>query len=328
MSDIKTFLMNKSPFYDVNAKRDSNTTKVVTFRLPIEAYNKLMNYFEDIYVENAKTKGFNHLAYKQLEMICDERKTFNNLECFMLIPRVKALEGEDETDVYLKTLDVLNNYSEIIAIVNTDCDFIDDYNHSLEFHDEYNLVYQLNSFNDRDFPMSILRFTKDSCVYRTNKADLNSFYTFKDRQRELYHDNYNGNSLDVEDCYFVRFPLNNYLDEFRDGQYQDKSFENSHEGIFAFQELSSKLNLYCVINWDYSRENKCVVLEYYFMDREDFLKSIFETLDEKLIEASSNAVDDKHRYEVLHRYKDNLEFQLSLVNQIIENGFPDEDDID
>ena len=145
MIDYRVFSMNKSPFHDDNLAESKRETRK-TIRLPTEAYEQLESYFEANNLDFSK--GIRSVCYEKLDTICNERKTFNNLEVFMLIPKSTI---EDE----------LINKSQIIAIVNTECDFRSDFNHLRKFNDDYNLVYVLNDFEAKNFPMHIIQYTKE-----------------------------------------------------------------------------------------------------------------------------------------------------------------------
>ena len=308
--------MNKSPFHE-NVK--DGKSKSISFRLPIEAHDKLMKYFEANYDYNAKTKGMNELCFKKLDMICDERKSFNNLECFMLIPK------------YTNDIDKLSIASQIIAIVNTDCDFIEGFNHQHSFNDEYKIDYTMQDFTIENFPMEVIANTKNSCVYRTNKKDLNSFHTFKNRQSELYHDGRFDEvedilNLNVDDCYFVRFPLNNYLDVYRDGQYQIKSFNDFHQGLYAFYDLEAHSYLYCIIEWSYSQEMNSISLYSYFVKHDEVIQKVYETKDEKINQTFINLPYTKTRMQnEIKKMIITLEENLSYYKSLLDDDFPDDD---
>jgi hypothetical protein len=316
MIELRTLPMRKSPFHQ---EIKNSKTKSVSFRLPIDAHDRLMKYFEANYDFNAKTKGLNDLCFKQLDMLCDERKTFNNLECFMLLPK------------YTNDPDKLSISSQIIAIVNTECDFRKGFNHQSPFNHDYKIDYTLSDFNFENFPMEIIANTKDSCVYRTNIKDLNSFYTFKDRQSQLYYDyRFNQNedlpNLNVEDCYFVRFPLNNYLDVYRNGQYQKDNFNDFHEGIYAFYDLEAHSYLYCIIEWSYSLEMDLITFDLHFVKHDDVIQKIYDAKDEKLNETFFNLPYTKDRMQKeIKEMISMLEENLSYYKSLLHDNCPDDD---
>lgn len=325
--DFRLLPMRKSPFHD-DSLANSKSDKRPTIRIPSEAYERLNNYFEANNLDFSK--GIRSLCYDKLDTICNERKTFNNLEVFMLIPKIKIdnIDLDDMESAVNLYYNILNTTSQIIAIVNTECDFREDFNHVRRFEDDYNLSYEMKEFNAENFPMNILRNTKDSCVYRTNKKDLNSFYTFKDCQSQLYDDNRFSTmedmfSLGVDDCYFVHFPLNNYLDEFRNGQFQQKDFSNSHEGVYVFEARNGLFKHYCFINWDYSKENDNISFELYFSDSEFFLDEVYKTKDEKLIYSALGVINGDNRRKRLEEYKQRLSDEIDYVNHLLEKSIDD-----
>ena len=309
--DFRTLPMNKSPFHD-DKLSNSKSDKRPTIRIPIEAYNQINRYFEENNMNFSE--GVRSLCYDKLDTICNERKTFNNLEVIMLIPKINK-DKIDLTDVESAVNEyyhILNSYSEIIAVINTECDFRRDFNHLRKFDDDYNLVYEAKEFNPQNFPMHILQNTKESKVYRTNQSTLNSFHSFKDRQSELYP------NLNVDDCYFVRFPLNNYLDEFRSGQFQQREFSNAHEGAFIF-EIEIDLKYYCFIDWSYFRDTESLYFEIYFSSQDDFITEISNSNDNKLIKAAFYVVNGEYGIERLKVIKSELLSQVETIDDVLKD---------
>lgn len=312
--------MKKSPFHEdyvSNPKSD----KRPTIRIPIEAYNQLNNYFEENNLDFSK--GIRSLCYDKLDTICNERKTFNNLEVFMLIPKMNLPYPYDENfdiNSFQKNFyHILTTYSEIIAVVNTECDFKNNFNHIRSFNDDYVLCYQMEDFKAENFPLHILQNTNESKVYRTHEGALNSFHSLQNRLGEVFHDS-NDFSLDVNDCYFVRFPLNNYLDEFRSGQYQQEAFSNTHEGVYVFEAFDGAIRHYCYIDWDYSKENENIAFEIYFTDEASFLDDVYKTRDKKLIHSALAIIDGENRRKRLEDYKYRLLGEVSYINMLLEEN--------
>lgn len=319
MIDIRLLPMRKSPFHDDNLANSKEDTRK-TIRIPTEAYDRMNDYFE---ANNMNfSEGVRSLCYEKLDTICNERKTFNNLECFMLIPNVKIKDFDvnDMESAVKQIYHILNSESQIIAIVNTECDFRSDFNHVRSFNDDYNLIYEMKPFEAENFPMHILQNTKETCVYRTNKKALNSFHTFKDRLSILFP------NLNVDDCYFVRFPLNNYLDEFRSGQFQQEAFRNNHEGAYIFTDYDGILKYYCFIDWSYSHESDNIDFELYFTSEDNFLDDVRKVKcedgehDVKLINSALHFINGEYKRKRLEVYRKRLEKELKLVNQLLEDN--------
>lgn len=309
--DFRTLPMNKSPFHDEKLS-DGNLDKRKTVRFTNYEFDRLNTYFENNDMEFSQ--GIRSLCYDKLDTICNERKTFNNLEVIMLIPKVNKdkIDLSDVESAVKEYYHILDTYSEIIAVINTECDFKRDFNHLRKFNDDYNLVYEAKEFNQKNFPMHILQNTKESKVYRTNQSTLNSFHSFKDRQSELYP------NLNVDDCYFVRFPLNNYLDEFRSGQFQQIVFSNYHEGAFVF-EIEIGLKYYCFIDWSYFRDTDSISFEFCFSSQDDFSNEIFKSTDVKLIKAAFHVVNGEYGKERLKVIKSELLSQIETIDEMLED---------
>lgn len=307
-SEFKMFTMSKSPFH--KERNLKGKTKNIAFRLPIEAYEDLKNYFEGVYGEDgALSKGFKDLSYETLDSVCLERKNYNNLNVFMLIPK---------TD----DLDDLHCFSEIFAFIDIDNDIEDDFNVVSRFEDDYNILYNLVDFNEENVPMGIFAHSKEFCLYRLRKDVVcDSLLSLKVGLYSLYPHLKDKN---LDDFYMVRFPLNNYLDTFRNGQYQSLTYNNSHEGAFIFYDLVENRKLYSVIRWDYSPESNHIFLDFLFYKPEDFSDVIYSAEDEKLNEVYKEIRDTDYRKDGLIVFRERLIEDLKLVDEAIRKEFPDE----
>lgn len=309
-SDFKMFTMSKSPFH--KERNLKGKTKNIAFRLPIEAYEDLKNYFEGVYGEDgALSKGFKDLSYETLDSVCLERKNYNNLNVFMLIPK---------TD----DLDDLHCYSEIFAFIDIDNDIEDDFNVVSRFEDDYNILYNLVDFNEENVPMGIFAHSKEFCLYRLRKDRVcDSFNSLSVGLYSLYPHLTDWINKDLE-FYMVRFPLNNYLDVFRNGQYQSLTYNNSHEGAFIFYDLVENRKIYSTIRWDYSPEGKHIFLDFLFYKPEDFSDVIYSVDDDKLTNVYRDIRDTDYRKDGLINFRERLIEDLKLVDEAIRKEFPDE----
>ena len=298
--EYRTFHTKQSPFHK---ERDlQGKTELVSFRLPKEAYQDLMTYFEDVYDDNAKTRGFKQISLDTLENICSERKTYTNLEVYMILPKSDSIDD-------------LNFYSQIIGFINTDVDFHDKFNLVSTFEDDYKIVYDVRNFEEGEFPMGIISNTIEPCIYRTNSHTTHSFFLIKDRLSQLF-------DIDVENCSFVRFPLNNYLDVFRDGQYQDQSYNKEHRGVYVFNDMYTNKKYYCIVEWYY--DNLAITFDFYFESVDDFSQDIYSRKDARLIDSFNEVLMDKNRKEKLLTIRNGLAEDLSYIEGLIKEEFPSE----
>lgn len=295
--------MSQSPFS--KERNLHGETISVSFRLPKEAYNDLMTHFNDKYEENAKTKGFKEISLNALDGICTERKCYNHLELFMLIPK-----SDEFDDLYS---------SEIFAFINDETDFKDSFNLVSKFNDDFRLVYELQDFTEENTPLGIFANVKDDCFYKLIRDKvIDSFFSFKFGLNSLYSD------LDLDNCYIVRFPLNNYLDVYRDGQYQGETYNDDHLGAFVFEDIGSDKKIYCKIAWKYSNEHKLISFDLIFTPEDAFVDDIYNTGDEKLIEAVNDVIIGKSRIKKLLKIRKNIANDLSWIDDLIKKEYPDE----
>lgn len=256
--------MDKSPFYKESHhekyKRGKEQPKP-SFRIPESAYNDLMRYFKANGMN--ETDGFRQLVWDKLESINTfrERRCFNQIEFIMLIPRNADIISMTEN-------------SRIIALYNTESDFIKKFNHQNGFKKDFNYHYDLNYFNEGFFrkEMQIINSTKESKVFRVNKNDLREWDRFYSRLEKLIEEDEEWD-LNLADCYFVRCPLNNYLDVKREGQFQSSVYRGDHEGIYVFYD-SWKKRFYCHIYWNYDLESRSIAFKVYFITMEEFMMTL------------------------------------------------------
>lgn len=299
---FKGFQMKQSPYHIDRASKKVKPS----FRIEEKAVNDLEKHFKKQGLNFSE--GMRNLCFKELDNLCLDRKTYNNLECFMLIPKTD--------DVFM-----LNNKSQVIAIVNTEADFKETYNHKRPFNDDYNLTYDLIDFEGKYIidDLKILQNTKDSCVYNTSMNDLRVFDLFRDRQRELYDDVGENFDLNVDDCYFVRFPLNNYLDELIEGQYQHKEYKENHIGVYVLHDVVRERKLFLLTNFYYLSEYEIQMqIDIELADERKFVQNILQSKDDKLIEAMKEALSDKHRKNKLLELKQRMERNLLVINDMID----------
>lgn len=304
--------MNKSPFYKeshhIKYKKGVKQIKP-NFKISPTAYNDLMRYFKANGLN--ETDGFRQMVWDKLAMIntFNQRRVFNNLELIMLLPKT-----DDRTE--------LEDKSRIIALYNTDCDFKEGFNHRKGFDKSFNYQYDLRPFGEGFFreEMNIINSTKDSPVPQVSQGDLSRWETFFQRLDDLNKEE--GWNLNLRNCYFVRCPLNNFLDVKRDGQYQsDLNSKNNHDGIYVFDDF--KRRLYCIINWSYSGESENIGFNLEFLNPNEFLGIISSYDDFKQLKESYSTLDNnEHHLEIIgnmiESQKQYLEFLESQRDEMLK----------
>lgn len=261
MKGFSNLRLSKSPFYKKSHHdkyvRGKKSVKV-DFKISETAYNDLIRYFKGNGM--TKTEGFKQIIWDKLEMIntFQNRRNFNNIEFIMIFPKTDNLEE-------------LNKKAVIIALYNTAEDFIDGFHHEEGFDNKFNYQYDLNLFGKTFFEkeMMILNSTKESSVYRVNLGDLEDWDSFYRRLDDLY-------DLGHERYYFVRCPLNNYLDVKMEGQYQSKDHtRGDHDAIYVFNDFER--SLYCQIKWNYSLEMQSIIFEIEFIMMSKFIEILYNS---------------------------------------------------
>lgn len=303
MMEYQVLKMNKSPFYKKShhdSYKHGNPKIPKSIRIPKDAHDDLMAYYNGIGIDEI-SEVLNQLICEKLEMIntFKRRKVFNNIELIMLIPKTDdRIELEDK--------------SRIIALYNTDEDFIDGFNHLKRFPTKFNYQYDMKPFGESFFrsEMNIINNTKESPVYRVNKRDLSRWESLSQRLESISREE--EWDLNVRDCYFVRCPLNNFLDVKREGQYQSNlNHRGDHDGIYVFDLLNAR-RLYCIINWNYSLENGNIGFNIEFLNQRQFMEileeSDFKTLRESYSKLNNSDYDRERLDKMIEGEERWLEF--------------------
>ena len=171
----------------------------------------------------------------------------------------------------------LEEKARIIALYNLDEDFHDGFNHRKGFPKSFNYQYDMKPFGEGFFreEMNIINSARDSPVHRVNRRDLSNWQSLIQRLHDIsIEEEWN---LNVRDCYFVRCPLNNFLDVKREGQYQSKlNLKGNHDGLYVFDIMNAR-RLFCIVNWSYSLENENIGFNLEFLNQREFLELIEES---------------------------------------------------
>lgn len=314
------FSMVQSPFYknrNLNGK-----TQSISFRIPIEVHDDLMEYFGGLHDENPITNGLKDFSINILNHVCNERKIFSKLNLVLLIPKTDDIKE-------------LNEKTEIIGFFNDDLDYVKSLNTENYIGDipDYEIQYDLSPFEDNSFVghfiVKVIQNTKIGSFYRINNPSITSYEILKDKLSDLYP------NLDLDECYIVLTHLNNYFDEFRNGQYQSKEYNNYHDGAYVFTDYNEKRKLYCCISWIYSSDFENITFDIKFMGELVFDTMVFHTEDKDFlnkherIHTNEDLLDSllENRERILEM-KEMFDFEgrLSNIDDLLKKNFPDEYD--
>lgn len=324
---MKQFNLKQSPFY--KERNLDNKDKTISFRVPQDIYDDLESYFEETYEKNHMSNGMNDLMLKTLDSLCSERKVFKNLVVYMILPNTNDISE-------------LNAKSEIFALIDLEHDIKQDFNHELinqDYNDDDNSLHFFHAMDklDNEFPFPFFMFLDKECFHDVDVHDLVSLEDFK----KEFHDAYP--KIDIDDCFIAKFNLNNYLDVFRNGQYQDYTLNEFHHSCNVLTYGIRRY--YCIIEWYFSIDGYAIVLSPSFYTQYDFTKRIKEskhmrmlkefelrTLDEhSLKEIMQGEIDATKELIALYQKRlEDLESHLdkSLDEMIEDNLFDDEGDLD
>lgn len=313
------FSMTQSPFHknrNLNGK-----TQSISFRIPIEVYDDLKEYFSGLHDENPITNGLKDFSINILNHVCMERKIFSKLNVILLIPK---------TD----DIDELNEKTEIIGFFNDDIDYVKSLNTENYVGDipDYDIRYDLPSFEKdgeyiNHFILKVIQNTRIGSFYKIHNPSITSQDIFKEKLDELYP------QIDLDKCYLVLTHLNNYFDEFRNGQFQSKEYNNYHDGAYVFTDYNERRKLYCSISWIYSSDFENITFDIKFMSELSFSTMVYNTEDKKFIDNFYKITSGEdflvrlleNRKQILEiKETFDLEGRLAKTDEILKKNFPDE----
>lgn len=267
---FNTFETDLSPFHQIDEFQETKKDDRVSMRTDIspEDYRLFEKYFEQRPDEIDRSKFVKELLIDFLNNNAFEKKSFENLQVIMLLP--KHLKDNE-----------LQSSCEIIGFLH-DEDVIDVPMHmfkgNVNYTNNYNFIYTLKEFNELNYNLIGFQKLNKPCFINVGKHIQHDFEKVKARLNELYE------RIDLDDAYFVIFNLNNYLDELNQGVYVSKSSrpeDRSHDGVIVLIEDFYSM-AYLFINWSYVQGH--VHLFVVFEDGSEFSnKTINETNVEGVI---------------------------------------------
>ena len=283
ISDLKQ--VNQSPFFKESHHGRyvrGEPMEKVDFKIPKTAYKDLMTYFKGNGL--SKSEGFNQLVSDKLGMINTHKRTiFNNIELIMMIPKTRNLKE-------------LNDKSFILTLYNTKTDFENEFLYNDGFNKTFNFHYELMDFSF--LPIDIFNDLKNNIDF-----DLSMHNPYKTGEFKEYHQRLEENhDLKLSDYYFVRFPLNNYLDINRDGQYQHSERRGFHEGVYVFDDFNHH-RLYFRLEWKYApyptSDFGSINLRGYFMNKIDFMYIVKEADMKNVRDCHESLLNNNHDREFM-----------------------------
>lgn len=312
------FKIDKSPF---KFERDYHAKSVSkSFRLPQDVYDELMDYYYSIHgEENNLTKAFNDIALEKLDNICRERKSYQDFNIMMLIPKTNDI-------------DELNKKSEIVGFFTNDD--ISDLNQDLlvrdESDDEILMKVDLTNHNIKD-DYDIIKYINPNC-FRFDMNDVSSFDDFKIQLNKAYP------NIELDNSYFINIELNNYFDIYRNGEFQSYLLNNIHISGYVFVDYTinkkgEMLNrkLFCFLQWNYTSNILDVDFNFTFGAHFMGTLEVDDARDNKEIKHKiGELINDGDRKMTLLKMKDDLSHiresileQLDIVYNILEDEYPE-----
>ena len=295
--------INQSPFFKESHHGRyvrGEPMEKVDFKIPKTAYKDLMTYFKGNGL--SKSEGFNQLVSEKLSMINTHKRTiFNNIELVLMIPKTGNLKE-------------LNDKSFILTLYNTKTDFENEFIYDDGFNKTFNFHYELMDFSF--LPIDIFNNLKKNIEFHLSIHNPYKTGEFKDYHQRLEENQ----DLKLSDYYFVRFPLNNYLDIKREGQYQHSGKRGYHEGLYVFDDFNHH-RLYFRLEWKYApyptSDFGSINLRGYFMHQTDFMYTVKNADMKNVRDCHESLLNNTHDREFMESaLKDAEEMKDWIENQI------------
>ena len=311
------FTLKNSPF--TKERNLKNKDKTIGVRVPEDVHQDISNYFEGIYGENSMSKGINDLLVKTLDNVCTERTIYNNISIFMLIPKTDDINVLSENSIIFALVDERNDFNTF----NTTP--LDDIVYELPF------IKGILSDDFSQLPIDFLLDVENHCFVDMNIEDIDE----KDDFLELLANTF---AIDLNEYYWTHLKLNNYLDGYRDGQYQAQLYNNEHLGVYIMNTLIDledteklKVLLFMTIKWRYFNDIESIDLNPQFFKERELLSYISDVKDKELSSKAFKIVYGEDTKEYLVNMRKSLVEDLNTVKRLIksideklENEFPEE----
>lgn len=310
-------ILKNSPF--TKQRNLKNKDKTIGVRVPEDVHQDISNYFDGIYGENSMSKGINDLLVKTLDNVCTERTMYNNISMFMLIPKSDDIK-------------VLTEDSFIFALVDERNDF-NTFNTTPLDDIVYDSPFIKGILNEgfSTLPSDFLLDVENHCFVNMNTEGIDEKEDFLELLAKTF-------DIDLKDYYWTHLKLNNYLDEYRDGQYQAQLYNNEHIGVYILNTIidlkdneKSRVLLFMTMKWRYFNELESIDLNPQFFEERELLSYISDTKDKELSSKAFKIVYGEDTKEYLVNMRKSLVEDLNTVKELIksideklENDFPEE----
>ena len=295
MKNSEIVMINQSPFYK-KEHHEGKDGRIPDARIPKQLEEDLINYFEGNGIN--KTDGIKQIIYEKMEKINTIGRTcFNNIELIMLLPKTNNLKE-------------LNDKSELIALYNTDSDFDESYDYNDGFEKRFKILFDMKEFCEDFFPMEHLNMMKECKVFGLYFGEMMDWDSFSAKLGQKYED------LDIDDCYFVRFPLNNYLDVNRQGQFQHRKYMWRHRGLYVFDEFGFR-RYYLIMDWRYGGDG-LISLDYEFIPLRDFVTIMKDSPYEDIHEAYDYILHTNHDKEEIKALIEENERTTDFLKRLLD----------
>lgn len=239
------FEVRDSPFHKIDGfmKTNRQTSKSVRTDLSPEDYEIIEEYImqrdPDFDPDKRNNKFDTSKFVRELLMdffnnITLEKNSFEDMYFVMLLPR----EFDDPEDLEID--------GEIVGVIQDPESFYNanPFNYYKGKRNNFNFIFNIEEFNERNYnDLLYLYHGKDPLFTCVDKSIQHDFVKVKTRLSEVYHE------LDLDNCYFTIFNINNYLDVLNKGQYTHGASMFHHEGVLVFLDAFDEVRLTMTCQW-------------------------------------------------------------------------------
>lgn len=247
--------MKQSPFHKIDGFKKTKGNDRVSVRTDIapEDYEIIEKYImqrdPDFDPKKKNNKFDNSKFVRELLMdffnnITLEKKSFEDMYFVMLLPK----DFDDPEDLELD--------GEIVGVIEDPKSFYTEnwFNHFKGNRNKYNFIYNLEEFNERNYNDFLYDYHGDDPIFTcVDKSIQHDFVKVKIRLSEVYHE------LDIDNCYFTIFNVNNYLDVLNDGVYTQGASKFHHEGVLVFLDGFDEVRLTMTCEWSFYYNTRCAL---------------------------------------------------------------------
>lgn len=293
------FKIKQSPFKQIDEFKKASRDERVLMSVGIspEDHELIEKYIRQRDPDFDNAKFLKELMLNFINNTAMDKQCFDDIYVLLLLPKTQDPDELEDNGQIVGAIQFQDTCHQANILKHT---FM---THNKYYKNRHTFIYDLKEFNE-DLYNNFLPFDdmQERAFFCVDESIQHDFVKTKIRLSEVYFE------LDLDNCYFTVFSLNNYFDIMREGQYRSSYSSYYHEGALVLLDFSNDLKLCLTMNWSFNKGNIEIALE--ICDEDDFDSRIYVNDNDELIEEYVNLTEDLSPEEILRHQ---MEAHISLI---------------